>query len=93
MEINTPRTRQRGVEALFSALSQNSEIPIVVVGTKKDEFWDMQYGRARREVANSADRDAFADEQLRQRMSLIEEELSDIKYGRYDTAVAVSKGS
>ena len=60
---------------------------------KKDEFWDIQYCKARREVANVADRDAYPDKQLHQRMSLIEEELSDIKNGRYDTIVAVSKGT
>lgn len=60
---------------------------------KKDEFWDIQYGKARRLVPNAADRDAYADEQLRLRMGLLEEELSEIKNGRYDIAVAVSKGN
>ncbi len=36
--------------------------------------------------------EAFADEELRKRMILIEEELSDIKDGRCDSVVAVSKG-
>lgn len=92
MEINTPRTRQGGAIDFFSALSENPEIPIVVIGMKKDEFWDMQYGKACKAVANLADRDAYADEQLRLRMGLIEEEFSEIKNGRYDIAVAVSKG-
>ena len=73
-------------------MSHNSEIPIVVVQTKKDEFWDLQYGKARRTYVNSADMEAHADGELRKRMILIEEDLSDIKDGRCDSVVAVSKG-
>lgn len=65
----------------------------MVVLTKKDEFWDLQFGRARKTFDNLADMEKYADEELRTRMALIEEELSDIKDGRCDSLVAVSKGS
>ena len=65
----------------------------MVVLTKKDEFWDLQFGRNRKKFPEFADLEAYADEELRKRTVLIEEELSDIKDGRYDSVVAVSKGS
>ena len=93
IEMNSPRVQQKAAIDFFRIVSRNSEIPIVVVQTKKDEFWDLQYGRARRSFVSPADMEAYADEELRKRMILIEEELSDIKDGRCDSVVAVSKGS
>ena len=91
--MNSPRVQQKAAIDFFTIVSRNSEIPIVVVQTKKDEFWDLQYGKARRNCINSTDMEAYADEELRKRMILIEEELSDIKDGRCDSVVAISKGS
>lgn len=91
--MNSPRVQQKAAIDFFTLVSQNSEIPIVVVQTKKDEFWDLQYGKARRMFVNSAEMEAYADEELRKRMVLIEGELSEIKDGRCDFVVAVSKGS
>ena len=90
--MNSPRVQQKAATEFFTTVSQNSEIPIVVVQTKKDEFWDLQYGKARRTFVTPAEIEAYADEELRKRMILIEEELSDIKNGRCDAVVAVSKG-
>ena len=92
MEINSSRTQQTSAVEIFSALSQNSEIPVVVVGTKKDEFWDMQYGKARKKFADQADMERHADDELRDRMKLMKEEVSNIQDGRCDVMVAVSKG-
>ena len=64
----------------------------MVIGTKKDEFWDMQYGKSRKLFNNEAELEAHADKELRDRMSLIELELSAIDDGRCDAIVAVSKG-
>ena len=91
--MNSPRVQQKAAIDFFTNISQNSEIPIVVVQTKKDEFWDLQFGRARKHFDILADMEAYANEELRKRMILIEEELSDIKDGRCDSVVAVSKGS
>ena len=91
--MNSPRVQQKAAIDFFTIVSQNSEIPIVVVQTKKDEFWDLQYGKARNMFITSAEKEAYADEELRKRMVLIEEELADIKDGRCDSIVAVSKGS
>lgn len=91
--MNSSRVQQNAAKEFFTIMSRNSEIPIVIVQTKKDEFWDLQYGRARRIYVDSADMEAYADEELRKRIILIEEELSDIKHGRCDSVVAVSKGS
>lgn len=91
--MNSPRVQQKAAVDFFTIISQNSEIPIVVVQTKKDEFWDLQFGKARKKFADSAQMEEYADEELRKRMILIEEELSDIKDGRCDSVVAVSKGA
>ena len=90
--MNSPRVQQRAAIDFFTIVSRNSEIPIVVVQTKKDEFWDLQYGKARKCSLNSAEMEKYADKELRERMFLIEQELFDIKDGRCDSVVAVSKG-
>ena len=93
MEIGTTRTRQSAALELFETLSQNArETPIVVIGTKKDEFLDMQYGKARRQFPNEADREAFAEKELRDRIALMEAELLEIEGSKCDIFVSVSKG-
>ncbi|KAL8691021.1 MAG: hypothetical protein Q9224_004268 [Gallowayella concinna] len=92
IETNSQRISQQATADFFTTLSQHSEIPIVIVQTKKDEFWDLQYGKARRQSLPSiAALDAFADEELRKRLISIEEDLSSIKNARYDDIVPVSK--
>lgn len=90
--MNSPRVQQKAAVEFFTIVSQNSEIPIVVVQTKKDEYWDLHYGKARKKFVNPAEMEAYADEELRKRMILIEQELSDIRDARCDSVVAVSKG-
>ena len=92
MEVNSTRTQQKGPVAIFSALAENSEIPIVIVGTKKDEFLDMHFGKARRQIKDLKKLEVYCEEELRQRMLLIEKELQEIKDARFDAMVAVSKG-
>ena len=91
--MNSPRVKQQAAIDFFTVVSRYSEIPILAVQTKKDEFWDLQYGKARKIYVNSAEMEKHADDELRERMILIEQELSDIKDGRCDSVVAVSKGS
>lgn len=92
--MNSPRNYQQAVVKFFTTVSQNPDIPIVIVLTKKDEFWNQQYGsKAREGSTDVADLEAYADEKLRERITLIETELLDIKDGRCDSIVAVSKGS
>ena len=64
----------------------------MIIGTKKDEFLDMQYGKARKLFKNEDDREAHAESQLRDRLALIEQELLEIEGGKCDTMVSVSKG-
>jgi len=44
--MNSLRIQQKAAVDFYTIVSQNSEIPIVVVQTKKDEFWDLQFGKA-----------------------------------------------
>ncbi|KAL8723618.1 MAG: hypothetical protein Q9181_007246 [Wetmoreana brouardii] len=91
IEMNSPRIQQKAAVDFFTIISQNAEIPVVVVLTKKDEYWDLQFGKARKKFQNQDGQEAYADEELRKRLIAIEEILSDIKDARYDAVVAVSK--
>lgn len=64
-----------------------------MVGTKKDQFIDMHFGRAYRRFDNNIPAlNKHCEEELSKQMTLIEQELSDIPHGRFDAIVAVSKG-
>lgn len=64
-----------------------------MVLTKKDEFWYQHYGKAQELFANLAQKKGYAGKELRKRVFLIEKELLDIKDGRCDSVVALSKGA
>ncbi|KAI4128984.1 MAG: hypothetical protein LQ341_006616, partial [Variospora aurantia] len=92
IEMNSARVQQKAAVDFFTILSQNSEIPIVAVQTKKDEFWDLQFAKAWKKCRMHDEAEAYANEQLQKRMIQIEEDLSDIKDSRCDAVVSVSKG-
>jgi len=73
--MNSPRGQQKAAIDFLTIVSQNSEIPIVVVQTKKDEVWDLQFGKVQKKLVDLAEMEAYAVEELRKRMILIEEEL------------------
>ncbi|KAL8960476.1 MAG: hypothetical protein Q9193_002825 [Seirophora villosa] len=83
-ETNSERVQQKAAVDFFTVLTQHSEIPIVVVQTKKDEFWDLQFGKAWRRFRVQAEAEAYANEELQKRVIQIERDLSDIKDSRYD---------
>ncbi|KAL8790123.1 MAG: hypothetical protein Q9213_000825 [Squamulea squamosa] len=89
-EMNSRRVPQQAAAEFFATISQRADIPIVVVQTKKDELWDLQYGKARREELPNPEH--LADQELRKRMLSMEEDLLSIKDARYDAVVAVSRG-
>ncbi|KAL8991459.1 MAG: hypothetical protein Q9177_000131 [Variospora cf. flavescens] len=89
--MNSARVHQKAAVDFFTILSQNLEIPIVAVQTKKDEFWDLQFAKAWKKCRMDDEAEAYANEQLQKRMIQIEEDLSDIKDSRCDAVVSVSK--
>lgn len=64
----------------------------MVVGTKKDVYWNTKLVESRKKFALLADLEAHADAELDKRMREIEDEVDSITDGRYDAIVAVSKG-
>ena len=96
VEINSNRILQKSTIQLFATLSQNQEIPIVIVGMKKDEFLKLQFSEYFDQFPN--DRQALQkhrQKKLEERMNLIDQELSDVRVipnGRFDAIVPVSKG-
>ncbi|KAL9079902.1 MAG: hypothetical protein Q9157_001241 [Trypethelium eluteriae] len=101
IDVNTARTQQRATRKLFEACSQSAKnIPIVVIATKKDEFIRMQKGTALEQMPNMdsiptrefmARLQSFPEEQLQERMKLIENELLEVDTGRFDAILGVSK--
>lgn len=84
---------------MFKILSQTAKcVPIVVIGTKKDEFIGVKVAEARRKARKGngdeslAAFDAYAEAQFVERMKEIEGELLSIEGGRFDAAVGVSIG-
>lgn len=65
----------------------------MVVGTKKDIYWNTKFGESRKKFALLADLEAHADKEVDNRMREIEEEIDSITNGRCDAVVAVSKGT
>ncbi|KAL8950955.1 MAG: hypothetical protein Q9222_003045 [Ikaeria aurantiellina] len=91
VEMNSPRMLQKATSEILHAVSQQSKVPVILVLTKKDEFWNLQFGKARKFVTTTAEMEAFADEELRKRILSIEEDFFNIPHARYDDVVAVSR--
>ncbi|KAF8851319.1 hypothetical protein BDZ45DRAFT_730994 [Acephala macrosclerotiorum] len=97
IELNSARTKQKATVELFKTVSRFAKnVPIVVVGTKKDQFMGVKVAEARREARKNKTEqsleafDAYAEAQFEQRMKEIETELLEIEGGRFDAAVGVS---
>ncbi|KAF8859191.1 hypothetical protein BDZ45DRAFT_801887 [Acephala macrosclerotiorum] len=93
IELNSARTKQKGTVELFKRISQNAKgVPIVIFGTKKDEFIGVEVAEARRKARKGggdkslAAFDAYAEAQFMERMREIESELLSIEGGRFDAA-------
>ena len=100
IELNDPRVQKSSTRNLFKLVSQHAkDVPIIVVGTKKDEFKSVKSGEARNWMPSAgmsledyfAALDQEAEKEVTKRMKLIEKELKEIEGGRYDAAVPVSR--
>ncbi|KAK4546616.1 hypothetical protein LTR36_001833 [Oleoguttula mirabilis] len=98
VDINSPRTLQTATEKLFRAVSQYaSEVPIVVVATKKDDFLDIEFGTCRKALKKEGKRfdeeacEQYAEEKLRERVETIRSEMESVQGGRLDACLAVSQ--
>lgn len=90
---------QTATEKLFQTVSQYaSEVPIVVVATKKDDLLDIEFSKRRKELKrlkepfDEDECDSYAEEQLNTRLEQIREEMLSVEGGRLDALVAVSQG-
>ena len=97
--MNSPRTLQTATEKLFQAVSKYaSEVPIVVVATKKDDFLDIEFGAYRKALKKKGelfDEEAcerHAEEKLQERIEMIRTEMETVEGGRLDACLAVSHG-
>ena len=46
--MSSDRNEQTATEAFLEAVSEHAaEVPIIIIATKMDRFWPMQYGEAR----------------------------------------------
>lgn len=100
--MSSARTKQTATEGIFTAVSKYaSNIPIIVVATKSDEFSASKFQEAWRLYAPSVrnrdelfDRcDVFAADKVSERLKLMESEIQEVDGGRFDGCVALAKGS
>ncbi|KAK5726643.1 hypothetical protein LTR15_002530 [Elasticomyces elasticus] len=98
IDINSPRTLQTATEKLFMAVSKfASDVPIVVVATKKDDFLEIQFGAHRKAMKKEGKRfdedacDKYAAERLVERIQKIEAEMQSVPGGRLNACVAISQ--
>lgn len=99
IEINSARTLQKATEKLFQAVGMwASEVPIVVVATKKDDLLDLEFSKRRKELKKNKEPfdeevcEQYAEQQLQSRLEQIRSEMESVPGGRLDALVAVSQG-
>jgi GTPase SAR1 family protein len=99
IDINSARTRQTATEKLFQAVSKYaSDVPIVVVATKKDDLLDIEFGTYRKMLKKEGKRfdeeacEKYAEERLKERVDTIRTEMETVEGGRLDACLAVSQG-
>lgn len=100
--MNSVRTKQTATEELFRAVSKYAtDIPILVVATKQDDFEGSKSWEGRRLFGEHFQGDAagllkkcdeYAADEVRNRMQLIETEMQEVEGGRFDACVGVAKG-
>lgn len=99
VDINSPRTLQTATEKLFQAVGQYaSDVPIIVVATKKDDFLDIEFGARRKAMKKEGLRfdeeacEEYAEGKLQERVDMIKEEMQTVPGGRLDACIAISQG-
>lgn len=99
--MNCARTKQTSTYEVFKAVSTYAtDIPVIVVVTKSDEFLGSEFQKARTLYSPSTNDaaelmrlcDAYAADQLKNRIILIESEMKEVEGGRFDACVDVCKG-
>lgn len=99
--MNSTRTRQTATRDVFKAVSTYAtDIPVIVVVTKSDEFAASQFSEARTNpdpsITDAAQLiefcDAYAANQVQRRIELIGSEMEEVEGGHFDACVGVSKG-
>lgn len=90
---------QTATERLFQTVSKYaSEVPIVIVATKKDDLLDIEFSKRRKELKrlkepfDEEDCEGYAEEKLNTRLEQIREEMMSVEGGRLDALIAVSQG-
>lgn len=99
VEITSSRTLQSATEKLFQAVSKHaSDVPIVVVATKKDDYLDIEFSAKRKELKKNKQPydenvcEEYAEGKLRSRLDEIRAEMESLAGGRLNAVVAVSHG-
>ena len=95
IEVSSERTQQRATQGVFSAMTNNSVIPIIVVGTKKDKYWNEKFGESRANFGrdNWQELEDHCDRELVERLDNIKNEVWEVEGGRFDAFIPVSKGT
>lgn len=76
-----------------------SDVPIVLVATKKDDFLDIEFGTHRKALKKEGKRfdeeacEQYAEAKLRERVDMIRCEMESVPGGRLDACLAVSQGT
>ena len=95
LEISSERVQLRATQGVFSAMAHNSTIPIIVVGTKKDKYWNEKFGESRTNFGPGhwQELEEHCDRKLAERLDNMKDEVCEVEGGRYDAFVPVSKGT
>ena len=100
--MNSDRIKQAATQRLFKSVSRYAtNVPIIIVATKSDDFMAIKVHQARRLYADSGLgaedfwrlADEYSKDQIRNRLNEIESELLKIPDGRFDGCVAVNQGT
>ena len=95
VDVSSDRTKQRATRGIFSAMSNASVIPIIVVGTRKDKYWNEKYGESRANFGRDSwqELEDHCDRELVERLDHMKDEVWEVEGGRFDAFVPVSKGT
>lgn len=96
--MNSSRTKQTATSSLFEAIARYAtDVPIIVVATKKDEFRGVQREHAEELYSESISDPgelytkclSYATEEVKRRIETIESEMQEV--GKPDACVGVAK--
>ena len=100
--MNNARSQQEATQTLFKAISKHdTDVPIIVVVTKMDEFQAIQGAEAREEYGPAIDNreeleqkcQEYVVEQVQNRTDLIEGEMGEVEGGHVEACVSVARST